>query len=187
MSEQSAPTQPAPTDSSTPAVSGRSDPPYAADERTMLESWLEFHRATLLWKCEGLTDEQLRTRSVEPSTLSLLGLVRHMAEVERAWFRRCLAGEDASPYYYSDADPDGDFDRVDAADVAADLATYRAEAQACREIAARYDDLGTVGAARRHGHDVSLRWIYVHMIEEYARHNGHADLLRERIDGVTGD
>ncbi len=170
-----------------PDVSGRTDPPFAAAERPMLESWLEFHRATLLAKCAGLTDQQLRIRSVPPSPLSLLGLVRHMTEVERNWFRRVLLGEDVPPQYWSDDNPDGDFDDVDTADVAADLATFRAELDRAREIGAAHPDLDAAGARRRHGEDVTLRWIYVHMIEEYARHNGHADFLRERIDGSTGD
>src|SRR6266487_933202 len=97
----------------------RTYPPYIAEsERAMLNNWLEFHRATLALKCDGLDDSQLRERAVPPSTLSLLGLVRHMADVERSWFRRALAGEDAAPLYYSDDEPDGDFDNVDDADPA---------------------------------------------------------------------
>jgi uncharacterized damage-inducible protein DinB len=170
-----------------PPANDRADPPFVADERTMLDAWLDFHRATLLSKCEDLDDEQLRRRSVSPSSLSLLGLVRHMTEVERSWFRRGLEGEDVAPLYYSDDNEDGDFDDVDTADVRADFAAFRAELERCREVAGRYDDLDAVSARKRHGQDVSLRWIYVHMIEEYARHNGHADFLRERIDGRTGD
>ena len=115
----------------------RADPPFEARGREMLNSWLEFHRATLAWKCDGLTDEQLRQRSAPPSTLSLLGLVRHMAEVERGWFRRTLAGEDAPPIYFTpDENPGGDVDDVDDADVAADLATWRAECEAARKAEA---------------------------------------------------
>ena len=165
----------------------RADPPYIAGERDMLDAWLDFHRATLLRKCAGLSGADLARRSAEPSTLTLLGLVRHMSEVERSWFRRVLAGEDAPPLYYSDADPDGDFDRVEAADSEADLARWRSEVEACREVARRHGDLDAIAVTKRRGEDVSLRWIYVHMIEEYARHNGHADLLRERIDGTTGE
>jgi uncharacterized damage-inducible protein DinB len=170
-----------------PPATDRSDPPYVADERTMLDAWLDFHRATLLSKCEDLTDDQLRERSVPPSSLSLLGLVRHMTEVERAWFRRTLIGEDAPRIYSVEGRKDGDFDDVDNADVRSDFAAYRAELELCRQVAGRYDDLDAVGIWQRHGYEVSLRWIYVHMIEEYARHNGHADFLRERIDGRTGD
>ena len=165
----------------------RTDPPYRRDERAMLEAWLEYHRATLEMKCDGLSAEQLREQSVPPSTLSLLGLVRHMAEVERNWFRRVLADEDAGYIFCTDDDLDADFDGVAAANPDEDFATWRAECARARENAAAVDTLDAVGKRQRHDEDVSLRWIYVHMIEEYARHNGHADLLRERIDGVTGE
>ncbi|MFJ1703911.1 DinB family protein [Kitasatospora sp. NPDC088346] len=166
----------------------RIDPPFAADESTMLHSWLDYHRATLAVKCEGLTDDQLRERSVEPSTLSLLGLVRHMAEVERHWFQGILAGTDlgGSGLYWSEAEPDGDFDGVDTADAAADFAAWRAQIELARQAAAGLP-LETVGKSLRRGEEVTLRWILVHMIEEYARHNGHADLIRERVDGATGE
>jgi uncharacterized damage-inducible protein DinB len=119
--------------------------------------------------------------------LSLLGLVRHMVEVERNWFRRAFEGEEAPPLYYSDADPDGDFDRVDDADPDEAFAAWRAECEHARALASGAASLDQVGKRKRGGEDVSLRWILVHMIEEYARHNGHADLLRQRIDGATGD
>jgi len=170
-----------------PPAGDRRSPPFVVDERATLDSWLDFHRATLLVKCEGLGDDQLRSRSVPPSTLSLLGLVRHLTEVERSWFRRVLADEDAPSLYCSDDNEDGDFDDVDAADVVAVFAAYEAEVAACRSVAAAHSDLAAVGRRLRHGQEVSLRWIYVHMIEEYARHNGHADLLRQRIDGAVGD
>jgi uncharacterized damage-inducible protein DinB len=163
----------------------RIDPPFVAGERAMLESWLEYHRATLAWKCEGLDDAQLRERAVPPSPLSLLGLVRHMADVERSWFRRVLGGEDVAGIYWTDDDPDGDFDNVDAADVQEAFATWQAECEHARRNAAAADSLDVTG--QRRGEAVTLRWILVHMIEEYARHNGHADFLRERIDGAVGD
>ena len=166
-------------------TAGRTNPPYLAGDRESLDSWLDFHRATLLSKCEGLDDEQLRTRSVPPSALSLLGLVRHMTEVERNWFRRVLLDEEVAPLYCTDDNEDGDFDDVDSADVAADFTRFRTEMEHCRQVAAQHADLDAVTKGKRNGSDVSLRWIYVHMIEEYAQHNGHADLLRERIDGVT--
>jgi uncharacterized damage-inducible protein DinB len=161
-------------------------PPLNAEERTTLESWLDFHRATLAMKCEGLDDEQAAIVSVPPSEFTLTGLVQHMAEVERNWFRRVLAGEHALPIYDPDADPDGPdggFELAQGATLRAALATWRAEVATAREqcAARRLTDTG-----RFIGQDVSLRWIYVHMIEEYARHNGHADLVRERIDGTTG-
>lgn len=165
----------------------RVDPPMAADEAAMLTAWLDYHRSTLALKCEGLTDDQLRLRSVPPSTLSLLGLVRHMADVERSWFQGILLGaEAASGHYWTEQDPDGDFDNVDTADVAADFATWRAEIEAARRASAGLP-LDTVGKRLRRGKEVTLRWILVHMIEEYARHNGHADLLRELVDGATGE
>jgi uncharacterized damage-inducible protein DinB len=163
----------------------RTDPPFVADERPMLEAWLEFHRATLAMKCDGLSVEQLRERAVPPSSLSLLGLVRHMADVERGWFRRTLSAEDVPPLYYSETDPDGDFDNVDDADPDEALATWRAECERARVLVAAVPSLDTLAARARD--PISLRWILVHMIEEYARHNGHADFLRERIDGTVGD
>jgi uncharacterized damage-inducible protein DinB len=164
----------------------RTDPPMLADERTTLLSFLDYQRDTLAWKCDGLSDDQLRERAVSPSSMSLLGLVRHMSDVERGWFQRTLAGEDVPPRYYSDTDPDGDFDNVDEADVAEAFAIWHAECDRSREIVAGTGSLDTPGT-RRDGSRVSLRWIIAHMIEEYARHNGHADLLRERLDGATGE
>ncbi|MFF7471906.1 DUF664 domain-containing protein [Streptomyces sp. NPDC008092] len=166
----------------------RRAPDVDADERTMLEGWLEFHRETLAVKCEGLTDAQLRTASVEPSPLSLMGLVRHMADVERNWYRRILTGAEAPPLYWSDADPDGDFHLTEADTWQEAHAAWRAEIEAARHAAAGFglDDLSK-GRHRRTGEQFNLRWIHTHMIEEYARHNGHADLIRERIDGATGD
>jgi uncharacterized damage-inducible protein DinB len=164
----------------------RIDPPLVAQEREMLDAWLDYHRATLAVKCEGLTDDQLRARAVPPSSLSLLGLVRHMGEVERSWFRRVLGGEQAPPRYYSDENPDGDFDDVAGAGVAEAFGYWRDECAHARERVAGAPSLDVTGTGR-HGETYSLRWIMVHMIEEYARHNGHADLLRERIDGTVGD
>ena len=163
----------------------RTEPPLEAGEREMLTGWLDYHRATLAWKCEGLTDAQLRERAVPPSSLSLLGLVRHMAEVERSWFQRVLHGEDAPPRYFDDDNPDGDFDDVDTADVAEAFAAWRADCQRATELIAAAPSLDVTG--ERRGERFSLRWILTHMIEEYARHNGHADLLRQRIDGSVGD
>ncbi|MFF9809536.1 DinB family protein [Streptomyces coeruleorubidus] len=163
-------------------------PATTADERTMLEGWLEFHRQTLAWKCEGLSDEQLRSCAVEPSELSLLGLVRHMADVERSWFRRVLTNEDAAPLYWSGEDPDGEFHLTGADTYEEAHAAWQAEIETARSNAARFGLDGiSEGKHRRTGERFNLRWIYTHMIEEYARHNGHADLIRERIDGSTGD
>ncbi|MBU3864391.1 DinB family protein [Streptomyces sp. 4503] len=163
----------------------RPEPPRTADERTSLEGWLDFHRATLALKCEGLDDKQLREASAPPSELTLLGLVRHMAEVERSWFRRVFADEDTPPIWYSDQDPDGDFHIADGDTAQSAFAIWRDEITKAREAAAGHS-LDEVVTRPGRG-DYNLRWIYVHMIEEYARHNGHADLIRERIDGVTGE
>ena len=163
----------------------RTEPFSPADERTALQGWLDYHRATLRWKCAGLDGAQLTARPVASSTLSLLGLVRHMAEVERSWFRQRFAGQAVSYLYCSDEYPDGDFDLADGDRAEADVAAFVAECVAADE-AAQGRSLDDTFMARD-GSPLDLRWIYLHMIEEYARHNGHADLLREMIDGVTGD
>jgi uncharacterized damage-inducible protein DinB len=164
----------------------RTEAPYEADERTMLVAWLEYHRATLLQKCEGLDDEQLRARSCEPSDMSLHGLVRHMAEVERWWFRRFLAQDDIGSIFDFDDDPDRDFHIADDERFKDDVARFREECDHAREITDWLGSLDVVVEHPRRG-PISARWVLVHMVEEYARHNGHADLLRERIDGATGD
>lgn len=165
----------------------RSEPTFDAAERPMLEGWLDYHRETMAMKCAGLTDAQLREASVPPSAFTLLGLLRHMAEVERGWFREVLAGEELPELYSTEEDPDGEFHVTEADTWAEADAAWRAEIAAARKNAAAYrlDDFSQgVGSA---GEAFSLRWIYLHMIEEYARHNGHADLVRERVDGATGD
>ena len=165
----------------------RVEPDLVADERTSLEQWLDYQRATLLTKCTGLTADQLKLRAVPPSRLSLLGLVRHMVEVERWWFRMHAAGEDIKfPY-----DPDAvglDFEDIADADAAANLADFREECASARAAVAGRSLDDVVPSRGDHPERVrDIRWIYVHMIEEYSRHNGHADLLREAIDGATGD
>ncbi|MGK5732771.1 DinB family protein [Streptomyces sp. URMC 124] len=172
----------------------RAIPPLKADERTTLESWLDFQRATLARKVSGLTDEQAREPAAPPSALSLLGLVQHMGEVERQWFRRVLQRE-AVPWLHGpgaggEATTAEDLDEPHAGfAVAPDASLARAVAVWQEQIARSRSacaplSLDAVGTVR--GQEVSLRWIYLHMIEEYARHNGHADLLRERTDGETG-
>jgi Protein of unknown function (DUF664) len=153
------------------------------DERTSLDTWLEYHRVTLLKKCAGLTAGQLAERTCPPSPLSLLGLVRHMTLVE-GWFH-AFDGQPRLELYCTDDSPEGDFDAARPETADEDLAEFRASVNRSRAAVAgrSLDDL--VPGSR--GDPVSLRWVYQHMIEEYARHNGHADLLRERIDGVTGD
>ena len=162
----------------------RAEPPYVLAEREMYEGWLEFHRVTLLLKCEGLDDAGRKARPVPTSGLSLHGLVRHMAEVERNWFRRVLLREpDAPAIWYDPAVEDSELVPLDDADWATDVAVWQAECKNSRVSAAAHglDDTGL-----RRGKPCSLRWIYAHMVEEYARHNGHADLIRELIDGSVG-
>ena len=155
----------------------------------MLEAWLDFHRATLLLRCSGLEDDQLRLASAAPSSMTLLGLVQHMAEVERNWFQRVFAGQDV-PAVFGESSADGFALQPDRGLDEA-TAIWQAEVDRGRELiaAASLDDSGHLSeqeAAYLGDKGVSLRWIMIHMIEEYARHNGHADLIRERIDGVTG-
>jgi uncharacterized damage-inducible protein DinB len=154
-------------------------PTYVRDERELLDGWLEFHRSTLLVKCEGLTDEQRKDRPVASSELSLHGLVRHLAETERNWFQRILLRDlDRGPIW-----PGGALVPLDEASWADDLDAWRAECDASRRAAEihRLDDYGLWRDKQ-----VSLRSIYLHMIQEYARHNGHADFIREIEDGAVG-
>jgi uncharacterized damage-inducible protein DinB len=163
----------------------RIEPPLTGGERQTLRGYLDFHRATLARKCAGLADEDLRRRSMPPSALSLLGLVRHMAEVERSWFRRVIDGQDV-PLVWS---PAGDFQAAyDAAgaDRAEVFAAWEGEMAHARRIEAAAPSLDVTGVDRRSGEVYSLRLVMLHLIQEYARHNGHADLLREGIDGVVG-
>jgi uncharacterized damage-inducible protein DinB len=161
--------------------------PRLGDERATLTEFFRGQRLTLELKCAGLDAERLARRSVEPSTMSLLGLVRHMAEVERGWFRRRFAGQDAPKRYQTEADPDGDFNGAvaDPAVVEEAWASWRDEMAFADEFV-RGHEMDFVGADSV-GDPVSLRELLAHMIEEYARHNGHADLLRERIDGRVGE
>jgi hypothetical protein len=166
----------------------RPEPPLVAGERESLDAWLDFHRATLLGRCSGLTAGQLKEHAVPPSGLTLLGLVRHMTDVERWWFRVHGTNQDMTARYYTEDNLNGDFDDLDEPDAPAVVAAFWEEVGLAR---AAVRDLDLDHVVPSHGHHAervrNLRWIYVHMIEEYARHNGHADLLRERIDGVTGD
>ena len=169
-----------------PGSDPREGGPQLGDERTTLNEFLRRQRLTLQLKCDGLDTGQLARRAVEPSTMSMLGLVRHMAEVERAWFRRRFAGLDVPRRYQTEADPDADFNEAVADPGVVDEAweAWRDEI-AFAEQFTRDHDLGFTGRDSE-GEPVSLRELLVHMIEEYARHNGHADLLRERIDGRVG-
>ena len=163
------------------------EPPFTGPERAMLEGWLDYHRATLLAKCAGLDDEQRKSRPVGTSLMSLHGLVRHLAGVEHTWFRDVLQRRPGMPAARpAGAATDTDWAPLETADWAADLAAWQAECAAARQEAAAHG-LDEVFAGPRGGRlmPCSLRWIYSHMIEEYARHNGHADLIRELIDGTV--
>src|SRR6266851_1063949 len=154
----------------------RIGPPLMAGEREMLRAFLDYHRATLAMKCDGLSDADPRRQSMPPSTLSLLGLVRHMAEVERTWFRRVINSEDIGLVWSEQ----GDYQ------VAYDVrAASRSEAFACWQ-AEDAQSLDVLGHQARWDQDVSLRLVMIHVLLEYARHNGHADFLREAIDGIVG-
>jgi uncharacterized damage-inducible protein DinB len=163
----------------------RKEPATDLEGRALLEAWLEFHRTTLLLKCEGLEDEGRRRRPVASSKLSLHGLVRHMAEVERYWFGDVLGGQpDAPPVWPESAADDGEFEVPPQASFEDDVATWQAQCAASRATAGTraLEDAGL----RQDGSRCTLWWIYLHMIEEYARHNGHADILRELVDGAVG-
>ena len=163
----------------------RTEPDFVLSERAMLEGWLEYHRVTLLLKCEGLNDEKRKTRPVATSRLSLHGLVRHMAEVELGWFQRCIMRDRTVAYLWSvEGAEDSEMVPLDDAVWEDDLAAWQRECETSRRIAADLS-LDATGLLRN-GEAVSLRWVYTHMIEEYARHNGHADLIREMIDGSVG-
>ncbi|MEO8827749.1 DUF664 domain-containing protein [Lapillicoccus sp.] len=158
--------------------------PQAGGERDVLTAYLDYHRATFELKCGGLDSGQLSERSMPPSTMSLHGLLRHLTGGERWWMQINFAGDDVPMLYYSDDDPDQDFDSLDG-DVAEAFELWRRECQRSREIVAAHD-LDDTGTRVRDGEPISLRGVIMKMIAEYAQHNGHADLLREGIDGRTG-
>ncbi|CUR56297.1 conserved hypothetical protein [metagenome] len=155
-------------------------------ERETLLDYLRHYRLTLAMKCEGLDAEQMARRSVPPSSMSLLGLVRHLAKVEHSWFRRVMEGKDLPRLYWSEADRDLDFNGAvaDPAVVADAWESWRREVAHAEQYVAASDSLDVEGL--HHEGSIALREVLVHMIEEYARHLGHADLLRECIDGRTG-
>jgi uncharacterized damage-inducible protein DinB len=156
------------------------------DEAEILWSMLDYYRSTLLWKCQGLSEDQLRRRSVPPSELSLLDLLRHLAGAERHWFQRVLLGRDLEPLYSVTAD--GETDPQDPTPAGEVVRRFLRACDESRSISSARSLDDVVPAARTgYGRPASLRFIAVHMIEEYARHCGHADLLRETIDGEVGD
>ncbi|MGE7390039.1 DinB family protein [Streptomyces sp. NPDC004126] len=160
-------------------------PPLTGGERETLRAYLDFQRATLAWKCEGLGDEELRRQASPPSTLSLLGLVRHMAEVERQWFRRTLGGADVPHLWSDDHDFQAAYDATTATRAEA-FAAWEAEVEHSRAVEAAAESLEVTVHVARWEQEASLRLVMLHMINEYARHNGHADFLREAVDGTVG-
>ncbi|GAA3351845.1 DinB family protein [Amorphoplanes nipponensis] len=163
----------------------RIGPPLLGGERETLRAFLDYHRATLEMKCRGLTDEQLRQRSMPPSTLSLLGLVRHMAEVERTWFRRVIDAQDVPLRWSAEGDFQAAYD-ASASSRAEAFGAWQEEVEHARRIERAAESLDVTGYQARWDEKVSLRLVMLHMIHEYARHNGHADFLREGIDGEVG-
>ncbi|WP_328417365.1 MULTISPECIES: DinB family protein [unclassified Micromonospora] len=163
----------------------RIGPPVTGGERETLRAFLDFHRATLALKCDGLSDEELRRQSMPPSSLSLLGLVRHLAEVERAWFRRVIDGEDVGLVWSATGDYQQAYDASSATRAEA-FDAWQREVEHARRIERAAPSLDVTGHNARSGEDVSLRLVMLHLIHEYARHNGHADFLREGIDGTVG-
>jgi uncharacterized damage-inducible protein DinB len=163
----------------------RPEPPVVASERESLQGWLDYHRATLAWKCDGLDDEQLRRASVPPSALTLIGLVRHMAEVERHWFRRVIAGQTIRHVWSETWDFQAAYDPSDATRVEA-FHAWQNEIERARTIERNIESLDKTFRVEGWDCDASLRTVMLHLIHDYARHNGHADLLREAIDGTVG-
>ncbi len=164
---------------------------YAANTRTEKDNYVDYlanYRLTLRMKCAGLTPDQLAARAVPPSTLSLLGLIRHMAGVEHHWFRNVISGESTPRPYREDGDRDGEFDNAVADDAVVTEAREHWEAEVANsvEVLDAEDDMGRMLVTEQFPEGISIRDIVVHMIEEYARHCGHADLLRECVDGRTG-
>jgi uncharacterized damage-inducible protein DinB len=163
----------------------RIGPPSFGSERDMLRAFLDYHRATLAMKCEGLSDEELRQQSMPPSTLSLLGLVRHMAEVERAWFRRVFQDHDAPMVWSDEIDFQAAYD-ASASTRDEAFAAWEAEVENSRRVEREAESLDQAGYQPRWSEEVSLRMVMVHVLLEYGRHNGHADFLREGVDGSVG-
>ena len=164
----------------------RPHPPNTGNERAQLDAWLAFYRATLLRKCAGLALEQLTRRPVATSSLSLLGILRHMTFVEQIWFDVRFAGTTVTEYYKSAGDRDADFNELDSAPLDEVIANFQTACERADELARGHELDEQVAEPGKGREKVDLRWIYLHMIEEYARHCGHADILRELIDEETG-
>ena len=170
----------------------RRDPDQVTDERTMLGQYLDYHRDTVLWKVERLTDEQATTPPIASTGLTIAGLVKHLALVEDSWFQEDFLGLEVPEPWRGldwDADPDWEFRTANDDGLAAVVDLYLTAIERSRATvsAATSLDQLSIGRSRRTGEPWSLRWVLLHMIEETARHNGHLDLLREAIDGVVGE
>jgi hypothetical protein len=165
----------------------RVEPPFIGDERSQLEDWLDYHRATVHVKCAGLSEEQAwQTPLPSSPVMSPAGLVMHLYWVERNWFERILTGVDVPlPWLVTDR-PDAEFERIGAETLDDILRRYSDQCARSRQLAAGCH-LDTMGVLPKSGREVPLRWIYFHMIEETARHNGHLDAMRELIDGTVGE
>jgi uncharacterized damage-inducible protein DinB len=163
----------------------RVGPPNFGSEREMLRAFLDYQRATLAMKCDGLTDSELRQQSMPPSTLSLLALVRHLAEVERAWFRRVFEDKDAPMVWSDEIDFQAAYDASTSTRAEA-FTAWEAEVENSRRVERAAESLDLAGYQPRWEEDVSLRMVMVHVLLEYGRHNGHADFLREGVDGTVG-
>lgn len=161
----------------------RAPEPGNADERELLLGWLAFHRDALAAKCEGLTPDQLVQASASPSDLSLLGLVRHLTEMEHVYLVYALGGGTFGLIYCTDENPDGDIAGLSAAMAPASLDRWHYERARADQLLSAAPALDATATGNR----FSVRWNLLKVIQEYARHNGHADLIRERIDGVTGE
>ena len=172
---------------SSPRPDTRVEPSMMAGERESLDGWLEYYRETVLLKIDGLDGEQLARRSVPPSALSPAGILRHLADVEAYWLLEVLHGEEQPDPHCSDDNPDGDFLDATAETALADVAAYREQVEASRAAQARWPDLDAPVLGWRRGQELNLRWILSHLLEEYARHQGHLDLLCEAVDGRTGE
>jgi uncharacterized damage-inducible protein DinB len=157
--------------------------PFTGDEKQSLHVSLDRHRDAVLWKLEGLDDANLR-RAMTPSGTNLLGLVKHLAAVEYNWFCQTF-GRDTEPLPFDDDDPDADL-RVTPDETTEDILAFYRRARAAADQAINEVDLDQTGTAW-FGDAVSMRWVLIHMVEETARHAGHVDILRELIDGMTGD
>jgi hypothetical protein len=165
------------------STSDRVSEPGVDDEVGLLRGWLAFHRDALAAKCNGLSDVQLVEQSAPPSSLSLLGLVRHMSEMERHYLDNSISGDQLPLHYVTDDEEEADIENLDASMVASSMSNWRAEIQRSNEILDQHPSFDDRTASGKR----AIRWCVLKVLQEYARHNGHADIVRERIDGLRGE